>query len=147
MDSHNQGAEEIPLLVALPALQRLIMASFDKKHFEYTKTQLTIFTVLSNHDSLTMSEIAEYISSSNEQSTRAVAPLVDAGYVERFIEQDNRTKVHVRLTPEGRAYLAERNREYYASLKKRLENSLSDAELSELRDAVGAVIRIMEKVQ
>ncbi len=147
MDEHSSLDDEIPLLAALPLLQRLAMSSFNMKHFSYTKTQLTIFMVLSQFDSLTMTQVAEYISSSNEQATRAVAPLVDAGYVERFIEPENRTKVHVRLTAQGHQYLDERSREYHSALKKRLEASLSDVERRELRQAVNTIIKIMDKVK
>lgn len=147
MNHTVQDSDEVPLLAALPVIQRLIMSSFNMKTFNYTKTQLTIFSVLSQHESLTMTQIAEYISSSNEQATRAVAPLVDAGYVERFIEPDNRTKVHVRLTPAGEAYIAERTKEYYACLKKRLENSLSPQDRKELAQAVNTIINIMDRVE
>ncbi len=142
----ESGSEEIPLLSILPQLQRLTNSCFKLQESNFTKTQQTIFTVLSRRESLTMSQIAEFISSSNEQATRAVAPMADAGYVERFIEPDNRKRVHIRLTPTGRSYLEERNRAYYANLRKRLDESLSPEDRQELRLAVNTIIRILDQV-
>ena len=101
MDVHENGWEESSLLTVLPLIQRLILSSINREKFPFTKTQLSIFALLSSRDSLTMKEVAGYISSSKEQATRAVAPLVDAGYVERFVDPSNRTWIHIRLTPDG----------------------------------------------
>ena len=49
-----------------------------------------------------MKEAASYISSSKEQATRAVAPLVDKGLMERYTDSANRNYVHIQLTETGR---------------------------------------------
>lgn len=147
MASHSRLDGDVPLLSALPPLQRLAMSSFNMKRFGFTKTQLTIFTVLSGKGSLTMTQIAEYISSSNAQATRAVAALVDAGYAARFIEDDNRAKVHIRLTDAGQAFLDACVADFRASLERRLESCLSTGELRELEQALGTVSRLAGKVE
>ena len=52
-----------------------------------------------------MSELAELVSSSRAQMTRAIIPLVEDGLVERFEDKSNRKMVHVRLTETGRDFL------------------------------------------
>lgn len=147
MENRQYTEEEVPLLTALPLFQRLAMSGFNSKHFRFTKTQFLIFSALAMSESLTMSEISEYISSSHEQATRALAPLATAGYVERFISADNRKKVHVRLTESGRAFLKELRQDYYETIKKRLDSSLSPEDEQRLREAVGTIIEIMKKIK
>lgn len=147
MENRAYGEDEVPLLTALPLFQRLAMSGFNGKHFRFTKTQFMIFSALALSESLTMSEVAEYISSSHEQATRSIAPLVTMGYVERFVNTDNRTKVHVRLTDAGRGFLTELSRDYYGTIKKRLDNSITEDDRQRLRDAVGTIIEIMRKIK
>ncbi len=147
MENRQYTEDEVPLLTALPLFQRLAMSGFNSKHFCFTKTQFLIFSALSLSESLTMSEVAEYISSSNEQATRALAPLVTMGYVERFISSENRTRVHVRLTDAGRAFIRELRSDYYGTIKKRLDSSLSEEDEQRLHDAVDTVIEIMRKIK
>lgn len=147
MENRQYTEDEVPLFTALPLFQRLAMSGVNSKHFSFTKTQFLIFTALALSDSLTMSEVAEYISSSHEQATRALAPLVTAGYVERYVSSENRTKVHVRLTDSGRDFIRETRREYYATLKKRLDSSLSEEDKARLHEAVDTVIEIMKKIK
>lgn len=138
---------DVPLINAYPLFQRLVLAQLGKLHFKYTKTQFTIFSVLSNHDALTMGQIAQFISSSNEQATRAVAPLADDGYVERFTEPENRTRVYVRLTAAGREYITAFREELIGNLDKSLRESLSGQERQELHEALVTVVRLMSKIK
>lgn len=147
MENSYNSDDEIALLTALPLFQRLAMSGFNSKHFRFTKTQFLIFSALAMSESLTMSEISEYISSSHEQATRALAPLATMGYVERFITADNRKKVHVRLTDSGRTFLKELRQDYYETIKKRLDSSLSEEDERSLRDAVDTIIEIMKKIK
>lgn len=83
------------------------MSDFSKKQFGFTKSQLLVFLALRSCESLTMTQTAEHLSSSKEQATRVVSPLVDGGYVERHVDTDNRTKIHIRLTDKGSTYIEE----------------------------------------
>lgn len=147
MEDHQYNGDEVPLLTALPLFQRLAMSGFNNKHYSFTKTQFLILSALALSESLTMSEVAEYISSSHEQATRAFAPLVSMGYAERFVSSDNRKKVHVRLTDTGRSFIKDLRRDYYAALKKRLDLSLSEEDKQQLHDAMETVIEIMRKIK
>ena len=90
-----------PLLLLLPLLSRFLTPPAHLSA-RLTKTQLLIVTALSYHESFHMSQLAAYLSFSKEQATRAAAPLVEAGLVERFAQSENRTRVFLRLTADGK---------------------------------------------
>ena len=87
-----------PLLLLLPLLSRFLTPPAHLSA-RLTKTQLLIVTALSYHESFHMSQLAAYLSFSKEQATRAAAPLVEAGLVERFAQSENRTEEVGRCCP------------------------------------------------
>ena len=147
METHMQKEGDVLILEAMLHLRRLTLDGFKKKNFGFTKTQLMILAALYGRESLNMSQVAGYVSSSNEQTTRAVAPLVDAGYVERFVVPENRTKVHVRLTPAGVALVDESYACIYRELEKRLDDHIDANEKHRLSQALEVAVEILDKVQ
>lgn len=140
------NGDEIPLLNFYPMFQRLILSQLLKTKYNYTKTQFIIFSALTNNDAMNMSQIAHAISASNEQATRAVAPLVEDGYVERFTDPGNRTKVYVRLTEEGREYTLAWRRDFHTNLDRLLREKLSGEEYVRLREAVKTSAELLGKI-
>lgn len=140
-------SEESPLLTILPLIQRLVFSSIDRKEFPYSKSQMTIFTVLSIRKELTMKEVAGYLSSSKEQATRAIAPLVDAGLIDRFIDPSNRVHVYVRLTEMGKSHLAHLRELVARTANARLEDSVTPEEAQELNCLLLRSIEILKKVK
>ena len=145
MDAHENGWEESSLLTVLPLIQRLILSSINREKFPFTKTQLSIFALLSSRDSMTMKEVAGYISSSKEQATRAVAPLVDAGYVERFVDPSNRTWIHIRLTPDGKVFMQNCWCEIHQNLTRTLRERYTPEEQARLKDSLNTIVSILSK--
>mgnify|MGYP000337984022 CR=1 FL=1 len=78
------------LIEVFPLCQKVILNTVDFKDHGFTKTQLCILLSLTAKSPLTMSELATYLASSKEQATRAVAPLVKTGYLERIQDETNR---------------------------------------------------------
>lgn len=138
---------EISLLKAMTLLQSVVLSCVDRKRFQFTRTQQSILTVLSMEGETTMKQIAKYIVSSQEQATRAVAPLVDAGYVERRTDPTNRTRVYIRLTDEGRDLLTMYWGFITENLSGKLDASLSDEEKTALCDAATGMIALLEKLK
>ncbi len=138
---------EISLLKAMTLLQSTVLSCIDRKKFPFTKTQLIIFTILSMEGEMTMKQVAQYIVSSKEQATRAVAPLVDAGYVERHTDLANRTRVYIGLTESGRNLL----NEYWASLTDnlsvKLDRSLNYDEKNTLCESASNIINLLERIK
>jgi len=91
----SEGDRDFSLLKLMPMIQKVILSCWDREKYPYTKSQLTLIMALLHKDSLTMKEAASYISSSKEQATRAVAPLVDKGLMERYTDPANRNYIHI----------------------------------------------------
>jgi len=140
------SSDNTQLLALLPLLNKAISSAAGFKDFGYTKTQLFIFTALSSRDNLTMSQVASYISSSKEQATRAVAPLVEDGMVERYVDPDNRTKIHIRLTEAGTTFMENYKSHFMQNLQDLFRKKLSNEEKMELKQSVEAMIRILAKL-
>lgn len=135
------------MMEAMMLLQGTILSSIDKKQFPWSKTQLNIFTALSAEGELTMKRVARYLACSQEQATRAVAPLADVGYVERRVDPANRTRVYIRLTGEGTAYLEGLKAGFESSLNSRLEEALSGEERRELLRSAESLAGLLRKVK
>lgn len=139
--------DEIPLLHLLPLLHRIIGLTETHREFGVTKSQIIIFVVLHYRGSVTMSEIAKYISSSKEQATRAVAALCDNGLVERYEDPHNRTHVYIRFTWAGKVYMEQLNRKIRTDIFERLTSSLDDGDIQDLNQAVRTTVEILSKVK
>ena len=144
--THEYSDEEVPLLLLYPLLQKVILSAADLRETGHTKTQHVIFYALALRGHLTMSEIAGFISSSKEQATRAVAPLVDEGLISRSTDPENRTRVYVSLTEKGLAHVKLYREKIHNGLNNMLTASISTEEAEELRHAVGTILDILRKV-
>lgn len=142
----NSG-EEIPLLHLLPLLQRIISLTDSHKKFGITKSQMVIFIILHFKGSTTMSEVAQYLSSSKEQATRAVAVLCDNGLVERYEDPSNRTHVYIRLTEKGREFMQTLREKLHEDIKVKLNRSLTEEDRKELQESVQKTVEILNKVK
>jgi len=135
------------LMQATTLMNGIVLSCVDRKRFPFTKTQLSIFTVLDLEGELTMKQIARYLSTSQEQATRAVAPLADAGYVERHTDPANRTHVKINLTETGRKLFEDNRISLRENLSAKLDNSLSGEEKDCLYRAVSDVVQLLEKIK
>ena len=143
----ENAEKETQLLHLLPLLHRIVRLTDAHKKFGITKSQMIIFIVLYYRDTVTMSEIAQYISSSKEQATRAVAALCDNGLVERCEDAANRTHVLIRFTESGRAFMGQLTAWLRTEISRRLSASLSSDDLQRLHQSVQATVEILSKVK
>lgn len=132
--------------IYLQPLMSKILSFYDFKKIGYTKSQILIFSALSMRENLTMGQVAGYLSSSKEQATRVVAPLVDDGLVERYVDPENRTRIHIRLTPQGAAFMDSCRNRFQENLHTALAASLTEEEQLELRRSLDSMIRILSKL-
>lgn len=142
----SEGDRDFSLLRLMPMIQKVILSCWDREKYPYTKSQLTLIMALLHKDSLTMKEAASYISSSKEQATRAVAPLVDKGLMERYTDPANRNYVHIQLTDTGRTLVREMLDGLYDNINKMLDQAISNEEKLTLRDSLMESIRILNRV-
>ena len=136
---------DFSLLRLLPMIQKVVLSCWDRERYPYTKSQLTLIMTLLRKESLTMKEAASYLSSSKEQATRTVAPLVESGMLERYIDPANRNFVHIRMTEAGRGQVMEMLGSLYDNINAMLDRSLDAGEKVALRCALAESIRILDK--
>lgn len=141
------SGEEVPLLRLLPMMQRIVRLTDAHKQYGLTKSQAVVLIALHYRESVTMTEIAQYLSSSKEQATRTVAGLFDLGLVERFEKPENRTHVYIRFTEAGRDFMQRFGQQLRAEIAKRLEESLTGEEIEQLRRSVQTSVDILSKVK
>lgn len=109
--------------------------------------QFFILVSLYQYEPLTMTEIADFVSTSKEQATRAVAPLVDAGFAERRVDPENRRSIHIYLTDAGRDSLHEHWRHFNEHITQLYDRYLTPEEREELGRSLHSVIRILRKMK
>ena len=142
----SREEDTIPLLGLLPLILRVAFSGVKKEISPYTRTQIYVLTILAEKRSLTMKEVAYYISTPKERATRVVAPLVEDGLVERYFDQENRSKTHVRLTEKGIA-LQERIQDLVRQhIDEQVDTALSEEEKAELSQSISSAIRLLDKV-
>lgn len=128
-----------------PLSRKLVFDTFDKKKYNVTRTQQIILLSLSVSGTLTMSHLASRINTSNEQATRAVAQLVEKGFVNREHDPDNRRVVNISLTDEAQVFLAKMKSEIHDELIK-MFSVVSDEEMQALYESLKNVDTILKKV-
>ncbi len=146
MSASNYEEEQDCFLTILPMIQRVVLRCWDNEHFSYTKSQMILFSILLKRESATMKEVASFLSCSKEQATRVVAPLVDSGFVDRFIDRCNRSFIHIRLTETGKTYILEQKKTYDRNIKNLLSQNLNEEECQTLFKSLQIAMDLLEKV-
>lgn len=141
------AGEEVPLLHLLPIMHRIVRLTDAHKQYGLTKSQALVLIALCYRPSVTMSGIAQYLSSSKEQATRAVAGLFEHGLVERFELPENRTHVYIRMTEAGHEFMQQFRQQLQTEITKRLEESLTAEEIETLRGSVQTSVELLSKVK
>ena len=126
-----------------PLSRKLVFDTFDKKKYDITRTQQIIMLSLCIEGTLTMSQLASKINTSNEQATRAVAQLVDK--VIRMQNPDNRRVINIRLTDEAMRFMEKMKNEILDDILGKF-SSVSDSDMKKMKDALVFINSILKKV-
>ncbi|MBQ3261599.1 MAG: MarR family transcriptional regulator [Oscillospiraceae bacterium] len=145
MDAIESEEPRLNMLRALPLMHRLLRLILAGERDRFTKTQFYILITLHRRSPLTMTQIGELIGASKEQATRAVAPLADEGLVQREVSPQNRTKVYVSLTAEGRALVQELTARCGEKLDERMNEHLTAEEREALQMHLAEIASLLEK--
>ena len=145
MESKESVEPRLTMLRALPLMHRLLRLIYAGKQEHYTKTQFYILITLFHRAPLTMTQIGRMIGANKEQATRAVAPLVDDGLVQREVSSRNRTKVYVSLTENGRTLVPELLERCSEKLDAYLGERLTPQEQEALRIHLEESAALLEK--
>lgn len=113
---------------------------------EFTGTQRLVLLTSAVQGRLTMTHLAEAIACSKEQATRAVAPMVESGYLRRIYDPGNRTRVLIEITPQGRKLLRDQY-EASAQVLRQQFSVLTQEEQDQLQSALSTVYRLLGRIQ
>lgn len=127
----------------LTHLYRLLMSPSPSR--QLTKSQRLALLCLAGSESLSMGQIAAFLTSSREQATRAVAALASAGLVERTVDPANRSRVLVRLSEAGRASMESYQEQIRDKVQRQLEQ-LSGEERRELDQSLLCVTHFLQQL-
>lgn len=147
MESETITEERSPAFSLLPLLYRLVLTPQARKTYGYTKMQLIILNALASRGVLNMTQIADFIGASKEQATRAVAPMADAGLIERSVPENNRTHVDIRLTDAGRSFMRGYFQNAEDRIRERVSASLTPEERRTLRESLSTAAKLLMKVK
>lgn len=129
-----------------PLSRKLVFDTFNLKNSILTRTQQIILLALSLSKTLTMSQLAEKINTSNEQATRAVAQLVEMDFVERKQDTKNRRIINISLTDKAMNFLENTKNNIMDELLKKFER-ISDDEMLSFRQAVSQIINVLKIIE
>jgi DNA-binding MarR family transcriptional regulator len=133
------------LFEIFPFFQKMLMNTVNSSSVDLTKTQMLILFALSGDRSLHMSQVAAYIACSKEQATRAVAPLVKRGLVNRYRKEDNRKRVFISLTKEGQEFLEAEKAFVKEQISSRFA-TLPPEDQQRFHDAITDILTILKKL-
>ena len=130
-----------------PLSRKIVFDTFDLGKNDLTRTQQIIIMALSIHPTLSMSQLAKKINTSNEQATRAVAQLVEKGFISRCKSQTNKRVINISLTEKAHAFLKKTKDNIHDELVKKFD-IISDEEIHRFYESliqIKQVLRIVEK--
>lgn len=128
-----------------PLSRKLVFDTFDKKKYDITRTQQIIMLSLSLCGTLTMSQLASKINTSNEQATRAVAQLVDRGFIIRMHNPNNRRVINIKLTDEAEVFFSKMKSEILDDLIGKF-SEITDDEMEKFYQSLKIVSSMLKKV-
>lgn len=127
-----------------PLCRKLVFDTFDKKKYKITRTQQIIMLSLSVSGTLTMSQLASKINTSNEQATRAVAQLVDKGFIVRMQNPDNRRIINIKLTDDAEKFMKKTINEIKDEILKKFE-CVSDEEMEKTYQSLLQISSVLKQ--
>lgn len=135
-----------PLMTGLvriyPFCKRLLHSQWLGSDLTGTQRLVLLTSLVSGK--MTMTQLSEAIVCSKEQATRAVAPLVQQGLLDRSFDPHNRTRVYIQLSEAGTAYMHQQLARCGAALDARF-SALSDTEQQSLIAAFSTVCQFLSQ--
>ena len=129
-----------------PVSRKIVLDTFDKSNYDLTRTQQHILLALEVAKTLSMSHLASMISTSNEQATRAVAQLVDKGYIRRKHSVSNRRIINIQLTDEAQGLLKVMKNDMHQDMINKFAR-ISDEEMEKMYQALIDIDDVLRKVE
>lgn len=142
----NERTECINLMYEIyPLSRKLVFDAFDNQRNNLTRTQQIIILALTVKNTMSMSQLAKKINTSNEQATRAVAQLVDKGFIRRSHDKNNRRIINICLTENAMEFFMQIKANIQDELLKRFD-SISDLDMHNFHNALLEITRILKSI-
>ena len=100
---------------------------------------------LTKVSSLTMKEIATDFYFGKQQTTRIINQLLEHGFVEKVVSQQDKRVTHVSITENGRMYL-KKNPFDTTDLKEDLSRRLTQKDMKEFNESLDVLLKIFKKL-
>ncbi len=133
------------LLKLLPSYNHCFHNFSYIRSLDLTKTQLKVLIILKQHGDMSMSKLADLLSTSREQTTRAVSPLADRDYIIRLTNEKNRRILNVAITQSGLDFLQNLRKNYAVQLLESIE-MLSEKEINDFIKSLNIILNTLEKI-
>lgn len=133
------------MLKLLPSYNHCFKNFSYLRSMDLTKTHLKILIILKQHGKMTMSELADFLSASREQTTRAVAPLAAKGFINRTVSEENRRNLNVDLTESGNQFLCTLRKKYMERFITKFEK-LSEGEMYKFISSLDIIVNTLDKL-
>lgn len=129
-----------------PISRKIVFDTFDFNKNDLTRTQQIVLMALSINKSLSMSQLAKKINTSNEQATRAVAQLVEKGFVIRTKSLTNKRIINISLTEKAIDFLKQTKENIQDELMKKFD-IISDDEIHKFYQALLQIKQVFQAVE
>ena len=146
MDNELQTKCFLEFYRIFPVSRKIVLDTFDKSNYDLTRTQQHILLALEVAKTLSMSHLASMISTSNEQATRAVAQLVDKGYIRRKHSVSNRRIINIQLTDKAQGLLKVMKNDMHQDMINKFAR-ISDEEMEKMYQALIDIDDVLRKVE
>lgn len=148
MKSGKRSAQFVQnLLVVLPSWNaRLVRPFRETLNKEMSLETYYCLETIKLHDSVTMTELAQYLQVPKQQVTKLVDKLSQYQFIERIYDERDRRRIRIRLTNTAVSYIDE----YYMKNTKFIENmeeKLTNEELEQLNCAMTSLMEILPKLK
>jgi MarR family transcriptional regulator, organic hydroperoxide resistance regulator len=147
MEEHHDVGRLEDLLRLLPVFMKRLGEAFHRESgsvHRFTHAQFRVLVLTSKRDEWRMSDLANKMALSPGSLTLMMDRRIEDGLISRGRSEADRRVVIVRITEQGRAMIAER-RAHLNRLAAAYIARLSPPERDELLQAVGTIVRFLEK--
>lgn len=141
----ESATPEEAVLVAMGAYDNFARRIVMSNRGSLTKSQADVVMGLALFGKMSMTQVSEHLAASKEQATRAVAPLVERGFVKRTRNEQNYRIIEVSLTKEGMRQFEASRALLIEGIRNRLSR-LSEEDRIELMKASRAAESILRKL-
>jgi len=145
LDRVIEAMVRIPTIIHRKLHRSVLRVALEQFGTDITSHHLMIMKALQDSEMLHSSEIAEMVAIARPQMTHSIDRLIDLGMVERQLDIEDRRKIDIRLTQQGRDTLEKLDVVIKGRMKEKL-SSFSDDEMKKLAESFEYIAETFSKL-